>query len=67
FITTNAAVWAWSGMYAPTASGLWLSYYNALPFWRNMLVGDLFYTAVLVGGYELACRLNDKKLLCAKV
>lgn len=60
FVITNAAVWVWSGMYAHTISGLWHSYYNALPFWRNMLAGDLFYTTVLVGGYELACRLNEE-------
>lgn len=67
FIITNAAVWAWSGMYAHTMTGLWLSYYNALPFWRNMLAGDLFYTTILVGGYELAHRLSEEKLLSPKV
>ncbi len=67
FIITNAAVWAFSGMYAPTVSGLWLSYYNALPFWRNMLAGDLIYTVVLVGGYEFVKAQNQSKILSAQI
>lgn len=54
FLLTNAAVWAFTPMYEKTFLGLMESYYNALPFFRNSLFGDLVYTAVLFGIYELA-------------
>lgn len=53
FLVTNGAVWAFGTMYPHTAAGLMLSYTLGLPFLRNMLVGDLFYVALLVGGIEL--------------
>lgn len=52
YLITNAAVWAWSGMYPLTVSGLGQSYFLALPFFRNTLLGDLFYTGVLFGLFE---------------
>lgn len=56
FLLTNAAVWAFTPMYAKTLAGLMESYAMALPFFRNSLFGDLVYTAVLFGAYELASR-----------
>lgn len=53
FLTTNAAVWAFGTMYSPDLSGLGQSYFMALPFFRNSLLGDLFYTGVLVGLYRV--------------
>ena len=53
FLITNFAVWAFSPWYAKTLSGLSQSYLMALPFFRNTLLGDLFYTAVFFGVYEL--------------
>lgn len=53
FLITNAAVWAYSPMYPPTFSGLWESYWSALPFFRNTVLGDLFYVSVLFTGYSL--------------
>ena len=53
FIVTNFAVWTFGNMYTQNFSGLMESYYMALPFFRNSLLGDLFYTFILVGGYEL--------------
>ncbi len=53
FLLTNLAVWMFGTMYAHNLSGLMQSYYMALPFFRNSLMGNLIYTAVLVGGYEL--------------
>ncbi len=52
FLLTNAAVWAFGTMYTLDLSGLMQSYYMAIPFFRNSLAGDLFYTAVLVGAFE---------------
>lgn len=49
FLTTNAAVWAFTPGYAHTIDGLLSCYAQALPFLRNMLLGDLAYAAVLCG------------------
>jgi hypothetical protein len=45
FLITNFAVWAFSPWYSKDLSGLLLSYTLALPFFKNTLLGDLFYTA----------------------
>lgn len=49
FLVTNFAVWASTGMYAKTFAGLIECYTAAVPFYRQQLAGDLFYTAVLFG------------------
>jgi hypothetical protein len=49
YITTNFAVWVLSGMYEHTMQGLILCYTYALPFLRNTMIGDLFYTGVFFG------------------
>lgn len=53
FIVTNAAYWVFSPMYAKTLSGLGEAYVLALPFFRNMALGDLVFTGVAVGAYAL--------------
>ena len=53
FIVTNFAVWAASSWYPHTLNGLTLNYYLALPFFRNTLFSDIFYTLSLFGAYEL--------------
>lgn len=53
FLITNAAVWKFSGMYAPDVSGLVQSYLMGLPFFKNMLIGDVVYTVGLFAAYEL--------------
>jgi hypothetical protein len=50
FITSNFAVWMFSGIYARDIAGLVKCYIAALPFFQNTLMGDLFWTAVLFGG-----------------
>ena len=50
FVTTNLAVWAFSGMYPLTWQGLTQCYVAALPFLDKTVLGDLFWTAVLFGG-----------------
>ena len=54
FATTNAAVWAFGTMYTHDLAGLGQSYLMALPFFRNSLMGDLFFTGILVGSYFAA-------------
>jgi len=53
YLVTNWAVWAFGTMYSPNLNGLFTSYIAALPFLRNQLLADIFYTTVLIGGYEL--------------
>ena len=57
YLTTNFAVWASSGMYPHTLQGLIWCYELALPFFRNTLLGDLFYVGTFVGSYELALKI----------
>ncbi|OGY55270.1 MAG: hypothetical protein A3A24_02080 [Candidatus Buchananbacteria bacterium RIFCSPLOWO2_01_FULL_46_12] len=52
FLVTNYAVWQFSPWYEKSLAGLLESYTLALPFFRNTLLGDLFYSAVLFGAYE---------------
>ena len=54
YLATNFAVWAFSGMYAPTFEGLMLSYTMALPFFKFTLAGNLIYTGLFFGAYEAA-------------
>lgn len=54
YIVTNFVHWAATSMYEHTLSGLMSSYVAALPFYRTMLVGDLFYLSLLVGCLALA-------------
>lgn len=60
FLTTNAAVWLFSPWYAKNVAGLLFSYELGLPFFRNMLMGDLVYIAILVCAFELAFALSRK-------
>jgi len=54
YLTTNAAVWAFSGMYSPDVLGLLASYTAGVPFFRNSFAGYLAYSTVFFGAYELA-------------
>ena len=57
FGVTNLAVWALGGLYPLTGAGLLAAYTAALPFYAPTLAGDLFYTALLFGGFALAQRV----------
>ncbi len=63
FIITNFGVWAPPNNWYPhTINGLIQSYTMALPFFRNSLIGDLGYTILLFGGYELVKVFSEKYL-----
>ncbi|MDZ4225984.1 MAG: DUF6580 family putative transport protein [Patescibacteria group bacterium] len=49
FVITNGAVWLFSPWYEKSVAGLMYAYALGLPFLRNMLVGDLVYTSLLLG------------------
>lgn len=53
FLITNFAVWALGTIYPKTISGLAESYFYAIPFFRNTILGDLFFNGAFFGGYEL--------------
>lgn len=52
FLITNFAVWKFSFLYEHNLAGLINCYYMAIPFFKNSLLGDIFYTGILVGSYE---------------
>ena len=54
YAVTNFGYWYSETLYPHTAEGLLASYVAALPFFRNALAGDLFYSAILFGIFELA-------------
>jgi hypothetical protein len=59
FATTNFAVWAFSGMYTRDFAGLVHCYVAALPFLQNTVIGDMFWTGVLFGGWWIARVVAD--------
>lgn len=56
FLITNFSVWMGSSTYPQNLAGLMLCYEAGLPFFGNTLAGDLFYCALLFGGFEWAQR-----------
>lgn len=56
FLITNFAVWAAFTTYPHTPSGLLAAYVAGLPYFMNTLLGAMFYTAILFGGFALAAR-----------
>ena len=54
FILTNLAVWGFTPLYAKTLAGLSQCFFMALPFFRNTLAGNLFYSVSFFGIYEMA-------------
>ncbi len=54
YLVTNFGVWATTTLYSPGIDGLIQSYIMGLPFFTWTFLGDVFYTAVFFGIYELA-------------
>ncbi len=66
YFLTNLVFLYPAKMYPHTWAGQMLSYTNALPFFRNTLLGDLFYTAVFFGVYEVVMALQKKYVYAAE-
>jgi len=67
FLASNAAVWAFSGMYPLGFAGLTQCYVAALPFLEKTLMGDLFWTGVLFGGaYALTWAVQNVPALARR-
>ena len=56
FLITNLGVWLTSSYYPKNIDGILACYTMALPFLSNTLIGTLFYSSVMFGGYELLKR-----------
>jgi uncharacterized protein DUF6580 len=56
FLLTNFVTWARGTMYPHTLDGLMTCYIAALPFFAWTVAGDLFFSALLFGAYELLGR-----------
>src|SRR4051812_39732805 len=54
YMVSNFAVWAFKSNYEKSLAGLGECYLAAVPFFRWMLAGDIFYLAVLLGCLALA-------------
>ena len=58
YVVTNFAVWVtpnglYAGLYAHTWDGLIQCYVMALPFFRNDIAGNVLWTAMLFGLFDL--------------
>lgn len=67
FIITNFGVWLSGGLYPKTIDGLIQCYFYALPFFRNTIMGDMFYTGLFFGSYELLRYLLFKKSIVKQI
>ena len=56
YLVTNFGVWLIMDYYPKTLAGLAACYVAAVPFFQNTLAGDLFFTALLFGGFALTER-----------
>ncbi len=52
FLVTNFSTWLDSGMYPHTPAGLTACFVAGLPFLKNTILGDLFFSGVMFGAYE---------------
>ena len=53
YVVVDFAVWAFDSWYPKTWDGLIACYTAAIPFFRNSLIGDVFFAAVLFGGFAV--------------
>jgi len=53
FLISNFGTWAGGTMYPKTFSGLMACYGAGIPFFKGTLMGNLFYSSLLYGGYYL--------------
>jgi hypothetical protein len=56
FVVTNFFTWFGGTMYPQTGAGLVAAYVAAIPFFQWTVLGTLFYSALLFGGFALLRR-----------
>jgi len=49
FFLTNLAVWAFSSWYSADINGLIACFVSGVPFFKNTLLGDLFFSGIFFG------------------
>jgi hypothetical protein len=57
FVITNFMVWTTGQLYPHTIGGLSECFLAGIPFYRNQVLGDAFYTVAIFGGYAVLNRL----------
>lgn len=62
FVLSNFGMWL-SGAYPATIDGLINCYIRGIPYFRYSLIGDIFYTFLLFGSYELLRLIMSRQLL----
>ena len=71
FLLSNFGVWIGGGLdinnqpYPKTFEGLQSCYIAALPFLKGLLMGTVFFSAVLFGGYYLITKTESKPAVAA--
>lgn len=63
FVITNFGVWLTSNLYPHNFTGLAECFIAAIPFFKNTLVGDLFFTATIFTIFWSVRRISFKKAL----
>lgn len=58
YIITNWAVWQFGSLYEHSLFGLLQSYTAAIPFFKNSLAGDIFFTTMLFGSVYVVHKLR---------
>ena len=66
FLITNFGVWATGSMYVKNLNGLMQSYAMGIPFFRNTIISDLFYSFSFFYGYRFLSNFVFKKLWLLK-
>ena len=56
FLITNFICWPGNALYAQDVNGLMRCFAAGLPFLKGTLLGDLFYSGVLFGGFAILQR-----------
>ncbi len=67
FLYTNFGWWLVSGMYPHTLGGLVQSYIMGLPFFRNNLIGNLFFVPMFSGVAMLVIKIKSKNFQIANL
>jgi hypothetical protein len=65
FLVSNFGVWVVGRLYTLDVAGLINCYIAGVPFYRNMLLGDLAYTAAIFGLFALVQRWLTAPHLCS--
>ena len=54
FVITNLAVWYYGVLYPKNFIGLTECYLMAIPFFKNTILGDIFFSSILFGSFYFA-------------